>query len=191
MSSFASTTLAGVSSRAFDAAFTSTTSQSGETTVRFGDGEHGAALPLGSSVLRAIHAAGGGASGHAPAATLQSSAHAEERGLHPWGATGSPQPQAGDEVLVAFEHGQMRHPFVAGLLWNSADEPPQSHGAGEVEHAHPHGAPPPPDGIGEAGESESLRLQMAMERLSKMMSTLSSLLQRIGTTDAAIAQDLK
>ena len=33
-------------------------------------------------------------------------------------------PEVGDEVLVAFEHGQFDHPFVVGFLWNGADEPP-------------------------------------------------------------------
>ena len=30
----------------------------------------------------------------------------------------------GDEVLVAFEGGDLRHPFVIGGLWNGQDAPP-------------------------------------------------------------------
>ena len=41
------------------------------------------------------------------------------------------------------------------------------------------------------GETESLRLQMAMDRLSKMMSTLSNILKRISDTDSALVQNLK
>lgn len=33
-------------------------------------------------------------------------------------------PQVGDEVLVAFEQGDVRQPFVIGCLWNSTDSPP-------------------------------------------------------------------
>jgi len=33
-------------------------------------------------------------------------------------------PQIGDEVLVAFNHGDVREPFVLGTLWNTMDKPP-------------------------------------------------------------------
>jgi uncharacterized protein involved in type VI secretion and phage assembly len=33
-------------------------------------------------------------------------------------------PQVGDEVLVAFEQGDVRQPFVIGCLWNGTDTPP-------------------------------------------------------------------
>jgi uncharacterized protein involved in type VI secretion and phage assembly len=32
-------------------------------------------------------------------------------------------PQVGDEVLVAFEHGDVRRPIVLGALWNGEDTP--------------------------------------------------------------------
>lgn len=35
-------------------------------------------------------------------------------------------PEVGDEVLVAFEHGNINFPFVLGSLWNSEDTPPES-----------------------------------------------------------------
>lgn len=34
-------------------------------------------------------------------------------------------PEVGDEVLVAFEAGDMRHPYVVGALWNGRDRPPE------------------------------------------------------------------
>lgn len=33
-------------------------------------------------------------------------------------------PQPGTEVLVAFNHGDVREPYVLGSLWNSKDRPP-------------------------------------------------------------------
>jgi uncharacterized protein involved in type VI secretion and phage assembly len=33
-------------------------------------------------------------------------------------------PQVGDEVLVAFNHGDVRDPYVLGGLWNGQDSPP-------------------------------------------------------------------
>jgi hypothetical protein len=47
------------------------------------------------------------------------------------------------------------------------------------------------DSLSELGEMESLRLQMAMDRLSKMMSTLSNLLKKISDTADSIAANLK
>jgi hypothetical protein len=47
------------------------------------------------------------------------------------------------------------------------------------------------DSLSEMGETESLRLQMAMDRLSKLMSTLSNLLKKASETASGIAQNLK
>jgi uncharacterized protein involved in type VI secretion and phage assembly len=34
-------------------------------------------------------------------------------------------PEVGDEVLVAFEAGDVAHPYVVGALWNGEDAPPE------------------------------------------------------------------
>jgi hypothetical protein len=47
------------------------------------------------------------------------------------------------------------------------------------------------DSLSDIGETESLRLQMAMDRLSKMMSTLSNLLKKVSDTASEITQNLK
>jgi hypothetical protein len=47
------------------------------------------------------------------------------------------------------------------------------------------------DSMSEMGEMESLRLQMAMDRVSKMMSTLSNVLKKISDTNRAITQNIK
>jgi uncharacterized protein involved in type VI secretion and phage assembly len=39
------------------------------------------------------------------------------------------RPEVGDEVLVLFEHGDMRFPYVIGALWNGKDHLPQEHGS--------------------------------------------------------------
>jgi hypothetical protein len=47
------------------------------------------------------------------------------------------------------------------------------------------------DSMSELGEMESLRLQMAMDRLSKMMSTLSNLLKKMSDTAESITKNIK
>lgn len=47
------------------------------------------------------------------------------------------------------------------------------------------------DSLSEMGETESLRLQMAMDRVSKVMSTLSNILKKISDTAQTITQNLK
>ncbi len=47
------------------------------------------------------------------------------------------------------------------------------------------------DAMSEMGETESLRLQMAMDRLSKMLSTLSNIEKKFSDTEQSITQNLK
>jgi uncharacterized protein involved in type VI secretion and phage assembly len=35
-------------------------------------------------------------------------------------------PELDDEVLVAFMHGRLTHPFVVGFLWNGVQKPPET-----------------------------------------------------------------
>ena len=43
-------------------------------------------------------------------------------------------PEVDDEVLLAFEHGRIDHPFVLGALWNGKDTPPESNSNGSNDH---------------------------------------------------------
>lgn len=39
-------------------------------------------------------------------------------------------PEEGDEVLVAFEDGDIHHPYVVGALWNGQEKPPEDNADG-------------------------------------------------------------
>ena len=40
-------------------------------------------------------------------------------------------PEVNDEVLVAFEHGDLNRPYVLGALWNGMDQPPEGNKDGK------------------------------------------------------------
>lgn len=40
-------------------------------------------------------------------------------------------PEVGDEVLVAFENGDINYPIVLGALWNGVDTPPEANSDGK------------------------------------------------------------
>ncbi len=41
-------------------------------------------------------------------------------------------PEIDDEVLVAFEHGDINHPFIVGFLWNGVDTPPETNNQNRI-----------------------------------------------------------
>jgi uncharacterized protein involved in type VI secretion and phage assembly len=43
-------------------------------------------------------------------------------------------PEADDEVLVAFEHGSLEHPYVIGSLWNGKDKPHENNSDGKNDN---------------------------------------------------------
>lgn len=42
-------------------------------------------------------------------------------------------PEINDEVLIAFEHGDVHRPYVVGALWNTLDRPPEANSAVQSE----------------------------------------------------------
>lgn len=40
-------------------------------------------------------------------------------------------PEVGDEVIVAFDHGDINHPYILGSLWNGQKKPPASNDDGK------------------------------------------------------------
>jgi uncharacterized protein involved in type VI secretion and phage assembly len=40
-------------------------------------------------------------------------------------------PEVNDEVMIAFEHGDVRFPYVLGALWNGKDSPPTTNSDGQ------------------------------------------------------------
>jgi uncharacterized protein involved in type VI secretion and phage assembly len=40
-------------------------------------------------------------------------------------------PEVGDEVLVAFENGDLNRPYMIGALWNGVDKPPETNSDGK------------------------------------------------------------
>src|SRR5215475_3124836 len=43
-------------------------------------------------------------------------------------------PEVDDEVLVAFEHGSLEHPYVLGSLWNGKDKPHENNSDGKNDN---------------------------------------------------------
>jgi uncharacterized protein involved in type VI secretion and phage assembly len=43
-------------------------------------------------------------------------------------------PEVDDEVLMAFEHGSLEHPYVIGTLWNGKDKPPENNSDGKNDN---------------------------------------------------------
>ena len=40
-------------------------------------------------------------------------------------------PEVGDEVLLAFDKGDIEHPYIIGALWNGQDKPPDTNADGD------------------------------------------------------------
>ena len=40
-------------------------------------------------------------------------------------------PEVGDEVLVAFEHGDIHYPYIIGSLWNGKEKPFETNSDGK------------------------------------------------------------
>lgn len=96
-------------------------------------------------------------------------------------------PQARKERMLAEARDLLARAELAGQKYEPAPgQPSQAELGKSIEQVKSD-----LDSMSEMGEMESLRLQMAMDRLSKMMSTLSNLLKKISDTASAITSNIK
>ena len=61
----------------------------------------------------------------------------------------------------------------------------------EKEAASLHGKPGSAGNLGDISDTDSLRLQMAMDRMSQLMETMSNIMKKISATGDAIIQNMK
>lgn len=119
------------------------------TSIRFGDGEHGARPPAGESRVSVEYRSGAGDDtlstsfavtqgdirlaadmGKGSDTVVHELTHTVQQGgalnvslALRLGGGDAGRPEAGDEVLVSFEQGDANRPYVIGALWNSQDKP--------------------------------------------------------------------
>ncbi|MBK9064698.1 MAG: hypothetical protein IPL89_16120 [Acidobacteria bacterium] len=106
-----------------------------------------------------------------------------------WASQNAPQVAKGPGDPEALAHAAARAPVV--LTPEAAARPgPLSFLLLYEASEEPAGQERPRLHVGD-GRDGSLRLQMAMDRLSKMMSTLSNLMKKMSTTQDAIIQNMK
>ena len=106
-------------------------------------------------------------------------------------------------AIVAYVRGTLKHkhklvtaPAVAAVVQDVLPELPQGQSADLTQYVvndlgNLQTAGNQTDSANEMSEMESLRLQMAMDRVSKFMQTLSNIEKKDSDTDAAIIQNMK
>jgi uncharacterized protein involved in type VI secretion and phage assembly len=70
-------------------------------------------------------------------------------------------PEVNDEVLVAFERGDLRFPYVVGSLWNGPDPAPQDNGDGKNDIRVIHSRADTKITINDKSGSASIQIELA------------------------------
>ena len=70
-------------------------------------------------------------------------------------------PEVNDEVLVAFERGDLRFPYVVGSLWNGQDSAPQNNGDGKNDIRVIHSRADTKITINDKSGSASIQIEIA------------------------------
>jgi hypothetical protein len=166
---------------------------SGASFVQFGDGATGQRLPIGTRNLAATYEAGTGESGN-PGSDLgitlvEQFAHAADV-LAEMEDRVAEEGYVGTKCVRRSRHRRLMDLAVGVLIGVAVWRAFAGLSRDDIRDAK-ETVKSKLNSISEMGEMESLRLQMAMDRLSKLMSTLSNLLKKASQTAQGITQNIK
>ena len=95
-------------------------------------------------------------------------------------------PEVDDEVLVAFEHGDARFPYVLGALWSGTDKPPESNQDGENNRRTLRSRSGHVVRLDDTGGAEKIEIVDAKEKQSIVFDTAAGTITVTADSDVAI-----